>query len=758
LLTEQTHVRWRADDGEEGAPNSEWYNSSFTNRTQVRILNNDAQSYASTAVKVAITYDASMQSDFDDLRFTSSDGQTLIPFWVEKYTASTNANIWVLLPNLATSSYATVFMYYGSSTASSTSNGGATMTAFDDYEDNSLSEYTGDTSLFSVVTSPVYGGTYSLKPSSVSGKTTDGIFRFDDTVAQGQIIRYMQYVNTAGTTDEPCTLFAVQSPGTTNQNYAVCLELFGVDRLALSEDVDNNDSSGTVLASTTVSYTTGWYEVEIDWKTNNSINVALYNSSGTFVASTTATDSSYTSGGFGYAFWYQNGAWDSFTSRPRVNTRPTVYLGAKQSADGATWISALDSAGSTVPNDVVRLRVAIENSGLGVTGQQYRLEYAAKGVAPTCESVSSVSYVSVPNQVSCGSSPVCMQTSSYVSNGDATTDLLSEVDGTFSAGEIVTSPSSESTALDVDQDFYTELEYALTPTINASDSYCFRVTNAGTALDFYAKIAELDLRFDPTITLIELNSGTDISLTPGTTTAVSLTATVTDFNGNNDISNATATVYRSGVGPACTADNNNCYILTTENGKCSFTSCSGNSCQLSCQADIFFHADATVAGVYDGEEWIAYAEVEDASAGYDFASASGTELFALRALAVDSAINYGSLEAESNTGSTNDTTTITNLGNVPINVDIEGTDLTDGGSSAIPAEQQKVSTSTFAYSACVSCFQLSSSSAVTLGINLSKPNVANPPVETDVYWGIAVPYGINSAPHSGTNIFTAVGI
>ncbi len=759
LLTEQTHVRWRNDDGGEGAPASEWFDTDWTYRSRVRILNNDNQAYASTAVKIAVTYDSGMQSDFADLRFTSDDGVTPVPFWVEKYTASTDAQVWVRVPTLPASDHATVFMYYGNGTASSTSNGTTTFDAFDDYEDNSLSEYSGDTSLFTPVTSPVFGGTYALGPNPTSGRTTDGIFRFDDTVAQGQIIRYMQYVNSGvtGNNDEPCTLFGVQSPGTTNQNYAVCLERFGVDRLSLAENVQNNDTSGTVLASTSVTYSTGWYEVEIDWRTTNQIVVSLYTSGGTFVASTSATDSSYTSGGYGYAYWYQNGAWDSFTARARVATRPTVYFGAEQTDGGATWLSSLDAFGSAIPNTVVRLRLAIENSGLDITGQLFRLEYAAKASAPTCESVAAVDYAVVPNQASCGSSPVCMATSSHVSNGAVTTDLLFGTNGTFSAGEIVTSPNNETSALDVDQNFYTELEYTVVPTSNASDSYCFRVTNAGTDLDFYGTVAELGLQFDPTMSAVTLNDGIDISLTPGTTTVVVASTSVTDFNGTGDLAHATATIYRSGAGAGCTSDDNNCYILSTENNQCNFVNCSGDSCTLSCEADIYFHADPTDASTYEGEEWLAYVEVEDASGGYDFGSAPGVELITLRALQVDSLINYGSLEPDSDTESYNASTTVTNLGNAPINVDVEATDLTDGGTSIIPAEQQKMATSTFTYSACVTCYQLSSTTPVTLGINLSKPSTIAPPVEGEVYWGIAVPFGINSAPHSGQNIFTAIG-
>lgn len=418
----------------------------------------------------------------------------------------------------------------------------------------------------------------------------------------------------------------------------------------------------------------------------------------------------------------------------------------------------LDASGSGLPGDKKRLRFSVENSGIDITGQQFRLEYSLKGVSPTCESVSGASYLPVPNQSSCGTSPICMATSSNVSNGLSTTDQLFSTAGTFSPGALVTDPSNQTTSLDIDQRYYTELEYVLTPTINATDALCLRLTNAGTELDFYNKVAELGLKFDPQISTVAFNEGNDISLTPGTTTTVYATTSVTDFNGYTDLTHATATIYRSGAGAACTPNDNDCYSLTTDAGQCIFSSCSGNSCDLICKADIEFYADPTDYGTYDGQEWLAYLEVEDTVGGYDFASAPGIELTTLRALSADSLINYGALEVNSDTGSYNASTTIVNLGNVPINIDVEATDLTDGGSSLIPASQQKMSTSTFSYSSCVSCYQLSSSTPVNLNVNLSKPTVVTPPVETDVYWGIAVPYGVNSAPHTGTNVFTPVGV
>jgi hypothetical protein len=758
LLTEQTHVRWRLDDGGVGVPGSEWYNSNWDYRKRVRFVNENATAAtSSTALKMTVTYDSDMQSDFDDLRFTDDDGTTLLSHWVEKFTPSTNAVVWVEVPSVAALDTTTVFMYYGNASSTSVSSATSTFTVIDDFEDNSISEYSGDTSLFQVDTAPVYGGTYALEPSNTLGRTnTDGLYRTDQTVSRGQVLRWMQYINVTAPEDDACTFFGVQTPGSTNQNYAVCLQRFGVDRMLIAENVTDNDSSGTVLSSTTVTYSTGWYEVEVDWQTNNTITASLYTEAGVPVASTTVSDASYSSGGFGFSYWVNKGAWDSFTARTRGAGRPTVYFGAEQTDGGASWAGPLDAAGSALPGDTRRLRVAVENSGLDITAQQFRLEYAAKGVAPTCESVSGATFAVVPNQASCGSSPVCMATSSQVVDGDLTTDLLFGTNGTFSSGRVVGSPSNQSVAFDVNQDFYTELEYVITPTINASDAYCFRVTNAGTELDFYATVAELGLQFDPTMGAVSFNGGQNISLIPGTTTPVVATTSVNDFNGVSDLVHATATFYRTSVGASCTPDNNNCYRMTTEAGSCSFVNCSGNSCTLSCATNMLFHTDPTDFGIYDGQEWFAFLEVEDQGAGYDFESSPGNEVQTTRAITVDSLINYGALEPLADTGSINPTTTITNLGNVALDIEVIGTDLFDGVSSVIPASEQRFSTSTFTYSGCVTCAQLSSSTPAEAGLNLSKPANITPPVEADVYWGIAVPFGINSTPHSGTNVFTPI--
>lgn len=75
-----------------------------------------------------------MQADYDDIRFTSSDGTTLIDHWLESKTNSSTADFWVEVPSIpASPDSTTIYMYYGNSGASTASNGTNTFVFFDDF-------------------------------------------------------------------------------------------------------------------------------------------------------------------------------------------------------------------------------------------------------------------------------------------------------------------------------------------------------------------------------------------------------------------------------------------------------------------------------------------------------------------------------------------------------------------------------------------------------------------------------------------------
>ena len=68
-------------------------------------------------IRMQVPYMDGMQDDFEDLRFLDSQGNEL-PYWIESYTPSTEALVWVRVPDAGTE---VIYMYYGNPSASSLS-------------------------------------------------------------------------------------------------------------------------------------------------------------------------------------------------------------------------------------------------------------------------------------------------------------------------------------------------------------------------------------------------------------------------------------------------------------------------------------------------------------------------------------------------------------------------------------------------------------------------------------------------------------
>ncbi len=757
LFVDQPHYRWRYDDGGEGVPASEWYDVNWSKRKRVTITNSNGTAVTNAAVKFDVEYDSDMQADFDDIRFTDSSGTTSLSYWFEVVNTGATSTVWVKIPSLAAGE-TVIYMYYGNNTAPGTGSGTSTFTFFDDFEDGSLSDYSGDTSLFSALATMNYERTYGLGASAgnETSQNTSGIGQASLGISRDTTFRYYQYVNT-GFSDEPCFLFGVQSPITLHQNYGICFELPGTDKLTISKNVAYNykDGGATQLASTTVTWVSGWYESRVNWLSTGVITVNVYDANGDFFAAATTTDSTYSSGGIGFTYWYQHGGWDIPRVFPYTAILPTTVTGPEQSNSGASWSALLDTILSNqLPNQNVRLRLQVKNSGTSLVGEQFRLQVAPKGASPNCQSVSSGSYSDVPGSGSCGSAVACMSASSQFVNHAPTSDLLSVPTGsTFTPGEMLEDTTNQTNSMNVSNGQYTEVEYNFQITSYANaPSYCFRTTKAGVALDNYSKVAEMTVLYPPSITEYHFNNDQNIALVEGATTTVYATGTVTDLNGYTDLQFATTTMYRSGLalGRMCSADQNNCYQIASTS--CSFSSCAGNSCQFSCGADIYYFADPTdIGSTYASENWQSITDIVDSSLTRVSASSS-QELYTLRGFSASSTIAYGSVTVGQNSGSYNPTTTIRNTGNTPLNLLVSGTDMTNG-SSTIVAANQKYATSSFSYGSCTSC-QTLATSPQSFALNLSKPTTTVA-VTTVMYWGINVPSGTAATTHTGSNTLTA---
>ena len=106
--------------------------SGFMKRRAINI-DNPGPALTDYQVLIKVNYDSDMQPDFDDLRFTDSDGVTELSYWIMEKIDSDTAYVWVKIPLIPSLSSKIIYMYYGNPSASSTSNGEETFDFFDDF-------------------------------------------------------------------------------------------------------------------------------------------------------------------------------------------------------------------------------------------------------------------------------------------------------------------------------------------------------------------------------------------------------------------------------------------------------------------------------------------------------------------------------------------------------------------------------------------------------------------------------------------------
>ncbi len=115
-----------------------------TYQTSAKFSKAFVRKYVETEPTTSLSGDISIdqskvKSDFSDLRFTKSDGVTLLDYWIESYVSGTSAVIWVEIDSIpASPTTVTIYIYYGNPTAPSLSNGSNTFDFFDDFDGSSL--------------------------------------------------------------------------------------------------------------------------------------------------------------------------------------------------------------------------------------------------------------------------------------------------------------------------------------------------------------------------------------------------------------------------------------------------------------------------------------------------------------------------------------------------------------------------------------------------------------------------------------------
>ena len=112
--------------------------------------------------------DSKCQADFDDIRFTNSNGVTQLDYWVESKTDSSYATIWVEVDTIpASPDTVDIYIYYGNDEVTSISNGmNVFPDFFDHFDDETLTGWT-------VNKNPVESGTIV----TITGEDAEGIYR-----------------------------------------------------------------------------------------------------------------------------------------------------------------------------------------------------------------------------------------------------------------------------------------------------------------------------------------------------------------------------------------------------------------------------------------------------------------------------------------------------------------------------------------------------------------------------------------------------
>jgi hypothetical protein len=198
---------------------SGWFNPGWRFRKSVTVSNSNASTLSNYQIRIPVTYVSDMQTDFDDVRFTSDSG-TELNYWLDYKVDSSRAVFWVKVPSLPNGN-TTIYMYYGNADVSSTSSGENTFVFFDSFSGTTLDSTKwslgGTTTDFSVNNKLIStaGSCGGWDRSYISSKST-----FDRT--NGYIME-MGYKPTgwtsAGCVDGGATMFGWHS-GSSSISYA----------------------------------------------------------------------------------------------------------------------------------------------------------------------------------------------------------------------------------------------------------------------------------------------------------------------------------------------------------------------------------------------------------------------------------------------------------------------------------------------------------------------------------------------------------
>lgn len=255
----------------------------------------------------------------------------------------------------------------------------------------------------------------------------------------------------------------------------------------------------------------------------------------------------------------------------------------------------------------------------------------------------------------------------------------------------------------------------------------------------------------------------------GQTTGFKVKFTVVDNNGcqnkssGNEIASAlfhlrTSDLTQSQCDESGEANNNYCYPVQTsctqDTGSCSGPT--DSDATWTCTFGLQYHADPTVTGTPKASyQWVAAVKAtDDNSANSDLVDSTtySNELDTFIAYDLPSPnINYGSLDPGAD--SSEQSLTVKATGNVGLDSEVSGTDMSDGNDHTIAVSQQHYNlTSGQGWGSGTAL----SNTATTIQLNCKKTTITATPETKSIYWILRVPDPQPAGSYSGTNTVTGI--
>lgn len=242
-----------------------------------------------------------------------------------------------------------------------------------------------------------------------------------------------------------------------------------------------------------------------------------------------------------------------------------------------------------------------------------------------------------------------------------------------------------------------------------------------------------------------ITASDSIDLASCSTKVVWCNATASDADGWTDIDAVNATLWDPAATTEAAADDNSNHYT---NSSCPLgTNTSLTDVPANCSFTLQYYANAA--------EWTCKLMVNDSTSATGSANITTVTVNQLIALDAENLVDFGSLDPGA-TSSADVNNTITNCGNVQIDINLSGADLTNNGATVanITVGQVKYNVTSYDQDYTANMTALSAAQTARPEFDLAKRT--NGASTKKTYWKIKLPSPIQALTYTGTITFTAV--